>query len=246
MKSIKNLSEQYPRNEKHMQDYISYQEKYKFVARESDLVLASLLGAYPNRPISKILDIGCSTGNLLRVLRKAFPGASLCGVDLNHEQISYCKNDPSLNGIEFSIMDIQSLSGGPYDAVAVSAVVFCMDDEMFKLAATSIFSQLAPGGCLALFDFFHPFVQDLTIVERSAGFPDGLPIHFRSYDNVKTILKGAGFHDVYFKPFEIPFDLEQQDFSIRSTYTKKLADGTRVQFRGCLSQPWNHAVAIKK
>jgi len=245
MKSIRQLTDDYPANSRHMGEYIAYQDRYKSVPRESDKVLVQHLQSRVRKKEPRVLDIGCSTGNLLRVVQAAFPCADLCGADLNVEQIEHCRLDPSLQGIRFELMDIQALRGGPYDAVTCSAVVFCMDDTIFQKAGRSIFEVLSPGGVFVCFDLFHPWEQDLAIVEKSRAFPDGLPLHFRSYTSVTALLQKAGFAKIEFHPFHIPIDLPKPDFGQITTYTEKLADGRRLQFRGCLCQPWNHLVAIK-
>jgi len=246
MKSIQQLTDDYPANSRHMGEYIAYQERYKTKPRESDKVLVQHLQARLRKKEPRIMDIGCSTGNLLRVVRTAFPDADLYGVDLNAEQIEHCRRDPSLHGIRFESTDIQALRGGPYDAVTCSAVVFCMDDEGFQRAGRCIFETLAPGGVFVCFDLFHPWEQDLAIVEKSRAFPEGLPLHFRSYASVTALLQKAGFAKMEFHPFQIPIDLPKPDFNKITTFTEKLADGSRLQFRGCLSQPWNHLVAVRQ
>jgi hypothetical protein len=120
-----------------------------------------------------------------------------------------------------------------------------MDDEGFQKAGRCIFETLAPGGVFVCFDLFHPWEQDLAIVEKSRAFPEGLPLHFRSYASVTALLQKAGFAKMEFHPFQIPIDLPKPDLNQITTFTEKLADGSRLQFRGCLSQPWNHLVAVR-
>ena len=48
---------------------------------------------------SIILDIGCSTGNLLYHLKSEFPNTILNGCDLNKSSIDTCINDKDLTNI---------------------------------------------------------------------------------------------------------------------------------------------------
>ena len=62
--------------------YDDYQQRYRDSIRESDKVLIDLIReAAAGRP-ARLLDIGCSTGNLLRHIRRLVPGLDLHGGDL--------------------------------------------------------------------------------------------------------------------------------------------------------------------
>lgn len=228
-----------------MSEYIKYQERYKLNPRESDKILAALIRKNVRANEPKILDIGCSTGNLLRLIQADFQKAKLWGADLNPDQIEHCKKDISLKQIKFNVMDICKITDGPFDCITANAVLAVIDESLFQKAIASIYENLSPGGVFACFDWFHPWKQDLVIIEKSKAFPEGLPLHFRSYDTVISFLERAGFRKYKFQPFSISFDLPKTGFDQITTYTEKLADGGRLQFRGCLSQPWNHLVAIK-
>ena len=245
MKSVKQLTEDYPVNSKHMVDYINYQERYKKNPRESDKTLVQLLRENARTSVPKILDIGCSTGNLLRLIQTVLPSANLWGADLNPEQIEYCKNDISLKKINFKVMDVCNITNGPFDCITANAVLAVIDESLFSKAIESIFKSLLPMGVFVCFDWFHPWKQDLVIVEKTDSFPEGLPLHFRSYETVISVLKKAGFERFKFHPFSIPIDIPKPNHGHITTYTEKLVDGGRLQFRGCLSQPWNHLVACK-
>lgn len=245
MKTVKQLTEDYPVNLKHMGEYINYQQRYKINPRESDKVLVELIRKNVRANAPKILDIGCSTGNLLRLIQAVFQKAKLWGADINPEQIQHCKKDISLNKIKFKVMDICKITDGPFDCITANAVLAIIDESLLRKALQSIYKNLSPGGVFACFDWLHPWGQDLVIIEKSKAFPEGLPLHFRSYNTVISVLEKAGFRKFDFQPFNIPFDICKPSFEQITTYTEKLADGRRLQFRGCLFQPWNHLVAIK-
>jgi hypothetical protein len=58
-------------------------------------------------------------------------------------------------------------------------------------------------------------------------------------------LSAAGFAEPRFTPFEIGVDLPDNGPASISTRTVTARDGRRLQFRGCLSQPWCH-MAVRK
>ncbi len=102
---------------------------------------------------------------------------------------------------------------------------------------------LAPGGAVVVFYFFHPFEQDLSIIEVSKSHPNGLRLRFRPMSRATKTLEGAGFLNPQFRPFTLPIDLPRNpDNSELITYSVN-SDGIKLPFRGTLFQPWCHLVA---
>jgi SAM-dependent methyltransferase len=230
--------------------YFDYQKRYATTMRESDKVLLTLMKEALTRAGERggrLLDIGCSSGNLLRHLQKVAPGIEYWGGDVQPEVIERCRAEPNLKDIRFEIMDARDLSLWPrFDIVTANAVLFRFPEPDFAAICCSLAAALVPGGQLFTFDFYHPFLQDLGVVEVSAWHPEGLTLHLRSFETARRVLSSQGFSDIQFCPFEIPIDLPKTDNpSDISTYTRREESGNRLQFRGCLFQPWCHLIAGK-
>ena len=120
-----------------------------------------------------------------------------------------------------------------------------MEDEQFAGSLRSLSRCLAPGGHLVVFDFFHPFDQHLTIIEKSRSHPDGLRLVFRPMVEVSRLLTDAGFSEPQYRPFFLPIDLPRREDGELITYTVTANDGLRIPYRGALSQPWCHLIARK-
>jgi hypothetical protein len=130
--------------------------------------------------------------------------------------------------------------------ITVNAVLYMMTDAQFGHSLRSLAGALAPGGTMIAFDFFHPFDQDLTIMEVSKTHPNGLRLRFRPIARATAALRAAGFDNAVFRPFTLPIDLPRRDDpSELVTYTVPAADGRRLPFRGTLFQPWCHLSAEK-
>jgi SAM-dependent methyltransferase len=244
----------YVANQDFAADYSAYQQRYSEQIRESDRVVIEIVRELnEGRPGLRVLDIGCSTGNLLRHLNRLLPGLELTGGDLTPGVLAACRADAGLAGIEFEQLDLLDLPRERFDIVIVNAVLYLLDDEEFRTAAESVSGALRAGGALVAFDFFHLFAQELEIKETSRSHPAGLLLHFRSEARSRSILTDAGFGDVDFRPFSIPIDLEPGSryrddlggFEDLNSYTRMAADGERLLFRGTLFQPWCHLVATK-
>jgi SAM-dependent methyltransferase len=233
-------------------EYNAYQAKYAQQMRESDRVLIELvLDVITRRQCAEgavhLLDIGCSTGNFLLHLRRVFPKMVLSGGDLAESSLADCRANPALQGVTFRALDILELpSSTHYDIVTVNAVLYMMTDEQFADALRSMANVLALDGTLIVFDFFHPFEQDISITEVSRTHPHGLRLRFRPMASVARALHAAGFRDPRFRPFTLPIDLPRHpDNGELITYTVAADDGRRLPFRGTLFQPWCHLTATK-
>ncbi len=244
--------QEYVADEAFLRDYNAYQAKYAQQVRESDKVLIGLVREIADRhdrtkgPL-RLLDIGCSTGNLLLHLKRFLSDIELTGGDLAESSLVACRENPELRGISFRALDLLDLPrDARYDIVTVNAVLYMMTDEQFEQGLRSIAGALDAGGTMIAFDFFHPFEQDLTIMEVSKTHPSGLRLRFRPVSVAERALCAAGFEQCAFRPFTLPIELPRHpDDSELITYTVPAADGRRLPFRGTLFQPWCHLTAVK-
>lgn len=233
----------YSNDARHMARYRDYQARYASRMRESDRVLIEWLRESLPSGSTDLLDVGCSTGNLLVHLRHQLPELQLSGIDLSAETIEANATNPDLSQIRFETADIvREEIDGAFDVITCNAIFFSLDDAELSAALRNLRQALRPGGLLFAFDWFHAHDdQQLTIVERSREFPGGLRITARPENQVRALMDAAGFGSVEFRPFSMPFELARPaDPSDVTTYTVETADAGRLAFRGALFQPWSH------
>lgn len=233
--------------------YIDHQHKYDDTPRESDRILVEIVREVTGgKAGTSVLDIGCSTGNLLVHVRRAMPDLTLVGGDLALAAVEVARQNPELAGVTFEEMDITALPASGFDVIVVNAVFYALADDLFDKALASIASALAPGGHLIAFDYFHPYHQDLVVEERSEPQPQGALLHFRPMAGTSRRLEGHGFTGADFRPFEIPIDLprraqaNEDAWADLETWTIPTAGGSRILMRGPISQPWCHLVARRE
>ncbi len=229
--------------------YNDYQKKYATTIRESDRVLLNLVDEWirqrtPSDIIPSVLDIGCSTGNLLLHLKRVMGDRiRLAGGDMAESSIQLCRENKDLVDVDFDVMNITALAPASYDVIIANATLCLLDDEQYPAALHSIYRALKPGGIALGFDWIHEFEQDLEIIEKTASHPMGLRICFRPRTVVSRLASEAGFAKVEYKPFAMPFDLPRPaDNAEIITYTRKDEAGARLSFRGTLYQPWCHSI----
>ncbi len=246
----------YTQDEQFNQQYLAYQSKYAEKMREGDKVLINKIQSIVEQRGGvegiRLLDVGCSTGNLLLHIQRLVPGLALVGLDLSKDAVEMCQANPQLQGINFvvgSAMSMENLFEQPFDIVIANAMVHPLTYEEFEQALVQFGRVLKPNGYHLNFDGFHPFEQEIAVMEYSTyGSSLGIPIYYRSFTRTSQLLERAGFDRIEFHPFEMPFDLERdpQDFTNLTTYTVRTEDGKRMSMRGSIYQSWCHLYAQKR
>lgn len=231
-----------------MTAYADYQDKYAENPRESDkrtaqLVLQSLRAMQPMDHRPRILDIGCSTGNFLRHLKRLNINADLVGGDLMAAHVDICRKNPALAGVSFEAMDVLDIpTDRPFDIITANAVNVLFTPELYAVALGSIAQALRHGGYFIAFEWVHYDLAERQITEFSEAAPNGITFWFRSHAFTSLKLEEAGFDRISIEPFQIPIDLP--NIGGLTTHTIK-TDRGRLQMRGALNQPWAHIVARK-
>lgn len=229
--------------------YSAYQQRYACTPRESDKVLIELvetIAKESGRANLKILDVGCSTGNLLMHLHNTSPLLELTGGDLMPYVVEECRANENLKDIHFELMDLFDIPGSNrYDIVIANAILYLFEDEQLDMIFRSISKALVSGGYFIAFDFCHPYPQNIKIIEKSTSHPDGLPIHFRPEEMYTRKFLDNGFAEASYHSFQIGIDLEpsQMPGEELNTFTRTTLSGERLLYRGVLSQPWCHIIA---
>ena len=248
---------EYTSDESLYKRYSQYQRRYADNIREGDKVLIQMIAEIcheMNNGGLSLLDIGCSTGNLLCHIKRAFPRLTLTGGDLMARAIEECRKNPNLADVDLQLMDIFAIPATkPFDIIVANAVLYLLDNKQFDMVMGSVTHALKPGGWFLIFDFFHEFRQDLQIIETSRSHPDGLTLYFRSQTSAKKIIAEHGFSALEFRPFQISMDLPMgvtygdntDGFEDLNSYTVKTETDKRLLFRGALFQPWCHFRARK-
>jgi ubiquinone/menaquinone biosynthesis C-methylase UbiE len=153
---------------------------HDIAARTADLALTT--GDAPQR----VLDVGCGTGFLLRLLAARLPEADrLLGIDAAAGMIAAAKSMPNDHRISFSEGVAESL---PYPDESFELVVSSTSFDHWEDQGGGLGEcarVLASSGHLVLTDLFSPFLVPTLLVARRD--------RARTKHRAETLLKAAGF-----------------------------------------------------
>jgi ubiquinone/menaquinone biosynthesis C-methylase UbiE len=130
---------------------------HKTYTQEADFV-QSLLERFGEKPIQKILELGCGTGTHSFLL-EAY-GHEILATDLSEDMITKARAKAEAMGskVRFAAQDMIQLDqpGSPYDAVVCLFDSFCYvtQNEDVEAVLTRVHRHLKPGG-LFIFEFWN-------------------------------------------------------------------------------------------
>jgi SAM-dependent methyltransferase len=238
--------EHYLTNKKYFAEYAEYQSRYTAEPRHSDRKMIEIIKERVGNA-GRIVDLGCSTGNLLRHLRKEFSAAALLGIDRDANALQFAQKANETLDISFRVADVFDLQlDAPADAILLNAVTFYFNEGDFRRLLAVVAKNLRPGGLMVSFDWHHNYDhQSFVMTEKSKGHPNGVTYHVRPKRDVAATLRETGFGDVRFDDFELPVDLPDTDPDAEITSrTETTTAGKRLCFRGAFFQPWCHLSAL--
>jgi SAM-dependent methyltransferase len=130
-------------------NYVDLENKYSYFVELTERLLEEIKfpADFPAEP--SILDVGCGTGSSIVQLRKTFPQAAICGLDISENMLSEARDQ--FPDIAFVFGDGEQLTdyygAGQFDLVIYPASLFLMPDQEKSLAGA--LELLKPGGIAA-------------------------------------------------------------------------------------------------
>ncbi len=150
----------------------------------------------------RILEVGCGTGHVTELLRRANPGATLVALDLEASLLQRARTRLGRDaGVHFVAADGEAFSGGSYDLIVSNSVFqwFARPGETMR----EYYRMLRPGGCLA-FAILGPatFRELAASFQEAAGSlplaesPEVAAVSFSGEETWRRFLTSAGFQEV--------------------------------------------------
>jgi len=166
-------------------------DRWADAQRKVASILAGLLP--PQTGIGAILEVGCGTGIMTRLLGERYPRASLLAIDIAPEMVDYCRrNNGASDLVRYEVGDAERFRAErEFDLVVSSCCFQWLPDRM--RAIRNLRAQTARRGSLALAVLVSGSLAELSqCYEVATGRP--MPgLNFWSAQRYCRALEGAGF-----------------------------------------------------
>lgn len=118
----------------------------------------------------RVVDLGCGTGNVTRILKDRWPGADVIGIDSSPEMLATARDHGG--GVRYLQADAGAWAedGGEVDVLFSNAALHWLDDhrELFP----RLMARVAPGGVLAVqMPHNHYAASHAVMAEAAAAGP---------------------------------------------------------------------------
>jgi len=181
-----------------------------------------------NSKKTKIIDIGCATGELIYFLKNKFENANYYGLDVHPKLIKYAKKDPDLKNVDFSVGNIvdtpKEKHFKKYDVVLFIAVHSIWDN--IDVWFTNLRKYGKKGSRIYIFGLFNPNPIDTFVKVRRSGSknknlePGWNLISIQTY---KSYFKEKKIKNYKFYPWEIKIKLPKNKSDLMRSYTQKIS-----------------------
>jgi demethylmenaquinone methyltransferase/2-methoxy-6-polyprenyl-1,4-benzoquinol methylase len=162
-------------------------------------------------PNSKVLDIGCGSGDLLPLLARR--GAQVTAIDKSPEMVKTARERAAAEGILDSVsinqntaMEVDRLfRDGEFDAVVLSLVMSELTHEERSWVLNQCARILKPDGVLLVADEFWP----RSLLRRIAFSVLRFPLHLIAYlyTQIKGLVTTSIWWKIYYVIVELPLML---------------------------------------
>jgi ubiquinone/menaquinone biosynthesis C-methylase UbiE len=106
----------------------------------------------------RVLDVGCGTGTLTRMLKHKYPGATITGLDIDPAILAIAQRKAASLAIHWTCAAATEVPfpNSSYDRVVTSLVLHHLPTKSKQKALAEIYRILRPSGQLYVVDFGSP------------------------------------------------------------------------------------------
>ena len=178
-----------------------YDPLLKWVMRE-ETFKRKLVQQANIQPKMKVLDLGCGTGTLTLMLKRAHPEAEVTGLDGDPQVLDIARNKSRGADIQWDEGLASSLPypDSTFDRVVTSLVIHHLVTDDKRRAFKEIYRVLKPNGELHVLDFGAPhssltrfMAKYMRRLEEAADNFDGLIPRFMSEAGFGSVIEAENF-----------------------------------------------------
>ena len=182
--------------------------RFRWLTRFYDRVLAATLKEEKFKtlllrqaciaPGHRVLDLGCGTGTLTLLAKRAVPEASVVGLDADPEALAIARRKAQAAGVDLDFREALAWDApfppGSFDRVLSSLVLHHLSPENKRRALLHVAALLRPGGELHVADWGAPHDALMRAAFLGVQLLDGFET---TRDNVRgrivPLMREAGF-----------------------------------------------------
>ena len=133
----------------------------------------SILVALGRLRPSTILEVGCGTGVLARLMAEEHPAADILALDFSEQMIAAAKARPyPASRLRFAVGDVQSLPHGRWDVVVTERMLINLQTwPSQQLAIEAIQARLQPGGSYLMCENSADGLEAINASRVAIGLP---------------------------------------------------------------------------
>ncbi|OGZ22928.1 MAG: hypothetical protein A3A08_02670 [Candidatus Nealsonbacteria bacterium RIFCSPLOWO2_01_FULL_41_9] len=200
-----------------------------------------------------IADIGAGMGGNIHYMAKKYPKAAFIGIDIDPILVKigneYLKKAGIINAklIKGDLYNLDKGYVGKYSGLVSYQTLSWLPDYELPIKKMA---RLKPDW-LAITSLFYDGEVNCKITVQDYTAHLGGKLYKESFYNiyclrlVRELFLKCGYSKFDYIPFKIDIDLPKQKNKGMGTYTKKLANGDRIQFSGPILMNWYFILARK-
>lgn len=173
--------------------------------RVHPVVLQHLLETGQVGPASRVLEVGCGTGNYLTALQ-AETGCHCWGIDPAKEMLKRAQQQRALLDLQLGRAEALPFADGSFHLVFSVDVIHHVQDRAAYMREA--FRVLKPGGRFVTVTDSEAIIRNR--VPLSAYFPETVAAELKRYPSMESLRAGmaaAGFRDLAEQLAEFPYEL---------------------------------------
>ena len=151
----------------------SYDEATPVQAQMAATLVGMAVAHLADRPVTRVLELGCGTGRMTRQLGSVYPQARITAVDISPEMIGHART--ALANVDFRVADAEVHllhDRSDYDLIVSNAAAQWFEDAATTFARAR--ARLSPGGLLAFATFGDQTFRELRRAFELAYAATGL------------------------------------------------------------------------